>query len=189
MLSQFIKGDAGLRMLGGLGYDFPEGIHAVGRLDYHSEGLLLLTTNQQITRLLFQSEEKHARTYLVQAYKVMNDATLDQLRNGVLLRIKGGVDYVTTPCIVKVVQRPEWLPVAAHELPENIPQTWLELTLTEGKYRQIRKMLKAVYHPCRRLVRTGIEGIVLGDLKAGEVKELGEGEFFGLLGIRGGCCD
>ena len=183
MLSQFTGGDAGLRMLGDLGYDFPEGIHAVGRLDYHSEGLLILTTNPKVTKLLFEGPVKHKRTYLVQAYKAVADLTLKQLRTGVLLKIKGGLDYVTTPCEVLTLTRPILLPIATHELPPSISQTWLEMTLTEGKYRQIRKMLKAVHHPCRRLMRTSIEDLELGDLDSGSIKELTEKDFFQRLHI------
>jgi 23S rRNA pseudouridine2457 synthase len=183
MLSQFIGGAPGLHMLGELEFDFPEGTHAVGRLDYHSEGLLLLTTNSKVTKLLFESSIKHKRTYLVQAYKVIGQETLEGLRNGVTIRVAGGVDYVTTACEVQVVPRPEGLPPGRFEVRADLPSTWLTITLTEGKYRQIRKMLQAIGHPCRRLVRLSIEDLALGDLAAGAVREMIEEEFFGRLRI------
>ena len=165
-------------MLGDLDFDFPEGIHAIGRLDYTSEGLLLLTTNPAITKLLFSSGTAHPRTYLVNVYKEVSDETLERLRSGTSIRIKGGVDYTTTPCEIARVPRPAWLPRNTHELREDIKQDWLTMTLTEGKYRQVRKMLQAVYHPCHRLVRLSIDGLELGDLREGEVRELVDDFFF-----------
>lgn len=184
MLSQFIGGHPGHRMLGDLDYAFPEGIHCVGRLDYTSEGLLLLTTNKAVTRLLFQSEEKHKRTYLVQAYKQVSPETLQLLRNGIVITVEEGANYRTTACKVEIVDRPADLPYTSYELRADIAQTWMTLTLTEGKYRQIRKMLENARHPCRRLIRLSIEDIELGDLQPGEVKELDEATFFQLLKIK-----
>ncbi len=182
-LSQFIGGAPKLHMLGELDFAFPEGTHAVGRLDYHSEGLLLLTTNNRVTKLLFESGIPHERTYLLQAYKMISDETLNGLRTGIIIRIKGGIDFTTTPCKVDIVQRPEVFPFGRFEVPEPLPSTWLQMTLTEGKYRQIRKMLQAVGHQCRRLIRTSIEDIKLGELPAGSVRELEEADFFRLLKI------
>lgn len=181
MLSQFTGGHPGLRMLGELDYDFPEGIHAVGRLDHTSEGLLLLTTNKAVTRLLFQSSEPHKRTYLVQAYKEVGPEKLQLLRQGITIKIQEGMDYVTTPCDVNIVTRPTDLTHNPHELRADIAQTWMTITLTEGKYRQIRKMLQNAGHPCRRLIRLSIEDMELDGLKPGEVREMEEATFFRLL--------
>lgn len=181
MLSQFTGGHPGLRMLGELDYAFPEGIHALGRLDHTSEGLLLLTTNKAITRLLFQSNEPHKRTYLVQAYKHVGQEKLQLLRDGITIKIQDGVDYVTTPCDIQIVDRPAGLAHNPHELRPDIAQTWMTITLTEGKYRQIRKMLQNAGHPCRRLIRLSIEEVVLDGLQPGEVREMDEESFFRLL--------
>lgn len=183
MLSQFIGGAPKLRMLGELDFDFPEGTHAIGRLDYHSEGLLLMTTNNRVTKLLFESDVVHERTYLLQAYKLISPETLELLRTGITIRIKGGLDYVTTPCKVNIVSRPEKFPFGRFEVPAHLPSTWLEMTLTEGKFRQIRKMLQAAGHQCRRLIRISIEDIMLNDLPAGAVQELLEETFFRRLNI------
>src|SRR4028118_203718 len=88
MLSQFVGGDPGLLMLGDLPFPFPEGTHAIGRLDYTSEGLLLLTTNKAITKLLFNPAAAHPRSYLVNVYKRVSDETIEQLRTGVNIRIR-----------------------------------------------------------------------------------------------------
>ena len=106
MVSQFISPD-NVNLLGAIDYDFPEGIHAIGRLDNNSEGLLILTTNKRVTALLFQSEKPHKRKYLVQVEKVVNEERLHQLRTGVKIRIKGGGDYITTPCDVQIVEKPK----------------------------------------------------------------------------------
>jgi len=181
MLSQFIGGQG--RMLGELGYAFPEGTHPIGRLDNHSEGLLILTTNKKVTKLLFQSEVPHTRTYLVRVYREVSAETLEKLRTGVTIRIKGNVDYVTTPCEVELVKEPENLFPGGYEYRAGLPHSWLRITLTEGKYHQIRKMTRAVGHPCQRLIRVAIENLRLGDLLAGQVREVGEEVFFEKLGL------
>ncbi|MFT4032295.1 MAG: pseudouridine synthase [Siphonobacter sp.] len=183
MLSQFKGGEPGMRMLGDLQIDFPEGIHPVGRLDNHSEGLLILTTNKRVTSLLFQGEQPHQRTYLVQVYKEISDETIKHLRTGVTIRTRGNVDYITEPCEVQRVERPTDLAPGASELVSRIPSSWLLITLTEGKFRQVRKMLSAVRHRCHRLIRISIEELTLGSLKPGHVREIEEEDFFRLLKI------
>lgn len=185
MLSQFAGGHPGMAMLGDLFFSFPEGIHAVGRLDYTSEGLLLLTTNKAVTKLLFNPAAAHPRGYLVNVYKRVSDETMDQLASGVTIRIRGGSDYTTAPAIVNRHARPAALPRLVHELREDIAHDWLLMTLAEGKYRQVRKMLQAVHHPCHRLIRLSIGRMSLADLASGAVREMSEDAFFGELGLRG----
>lgn len=182
MVSQFIGTD-GRRQLHEIDFDFPEGIHAIGRLDSHSEGLLLLTTNKRITKLLFESKVPHRRTYIVQALNVMDADTVAHMQQGVNIRVKGGGFWTTSPCEVELIDKPDDLFPVDNGLKEFIPHTWLRITLTEGKYRQIRKMLMAVRHKCRRLIRVSIEDMMLNDLPPGEVRELSESDFFRLLKI------
>ncbi|WP_343674860.1 pseudouridine synthase [Chitinophaga sp.] len=182
MVSQFVSPDK-VHLLGELDYDFPEGTHAVGRLDNHSEGLLILTTNKKVTRLLFESEIPHKRTYLVMVSKIMGPEALEQLRTGVNIRIKGGMDYVTPPCDAQIVEKPANIGPRAHDLKEYLPRTWITITLTEGKFHQVRKMTAAVGHQTKRLIRISIEDLVLGDLQPGQVRELEEETFFRLLNI------
>ena len=183
MLSQF-KGHPGASMLCDLGIDFPEGTHPIGRLDGISEGLLILTTNKKVTRLLYLGDTVHPRTYLVRVYREVSPETVEKLRTGVTIRIRGNVDYLTTPCEVDLVHEPGYLFPAGYAIKENLPHSWLRMTLTEGKFRQIRKMLNAVRHPVQRLIRTSIEGLKLGDLPPGQVQEVEEEEFFAKLNIR-----
>ena len=182
MVSQFVSPD-NVNLLGDLNYDFPEGIHAIGRLDNNSEGLLILTTNKKVTALLFQGEVPHKRTYLVQVEKHVTPERLLQLQTGVEIRIKGGDYYTTLPSDVTIVEKPKDLPTRGHDYREDLPHTWLLISLTEGKYHQIRKMVSNVYHHCKRLIRVSIEDLELGDLQPGEVRELEEEEFFRKLKI------
>jgi 23S rRNA pseudouridine2457 synthase len=184
MLSQFVGGHRGMPMLGDLAFDFPEGTHAVGRLDYTSEGLLLLTTNKAITKILFNPASAHQRRYLVNVYKRVSDETIERLSTGVSIRIRGGENYTTSAALVARAERPGVLPRIAHELREDIAQDWLTIALTEGKHRQIRKMLQSVHHPCHRLIRLSIGGMELGDLASGCVREMNDGEFFKELGLQ-----
>jgi 23S rRNA pseudouridine2457 synthase len=167
-------------LLGDLSFDFPQDIHAVGRLDKYSEGLLLLTTNKKITSLLFESRVPHQRTYLVQVRKKMSEETLEQLRSGVTIRVKGGGFYTTPPCKADKADGPPPYPSPRY-ISTYIDTTWLTITLTEGKFRQVRKMVAAVHHRCLRLVRTSIEDMTLGNLQPGCVKEFDEATFFRLL--------
>ncbi|MFZ1306352.1 MAG: pseudouridine synthase [Ferruginibacter sp.] len=182
MVSQFVS-THDVRLLGNLDFDFPPGIHAVGRLDNDSEGLLVLTTNKKVTRLLFLSDEPHKRTYLVQINNILSEENLKRLQTGIDIRIKTGITYTTTPCVVQVVTNPEELYDLGDRLTAWPPFTWLLMTITEGKYHQVRKMIAATGHKCKRLIRISIEELELDGLKAGEVSEMDEKDLFAKLKI------
>jgi 23S rRNA pseudouridine2457 synthase len=182
MVSQFISTHK-VGLLGDLDFTFPEGTHAIGRLDNHSEGLLLLTTNKKVTRLLFLSDTPHERTYLVQINNELSKENLEKLRTGVSFKIKTGVIYTTAPCEVSIVQNPETICLMEERLTAYPPNTWLLITITEGKYHQVRKMIAAIKHKCKRLIRISIEDLYLGNLPPGRISELGEKEFFDKLRI------
>jgi 23S rRNA pseudouridine2457 synthase len=182
MVSQFVS-THDVRLLGDIDFDFPPGIHAVGRLDNDSEGLLILTTNKKVTRLLFLGDEPHKRTYLAQVNNILSAENLKRLQNGIDIRIKTGVTYTTTPCDVKIITNPEALYDLGERLTAYQPFTWLLITITEGKFHQVRKMIAATGHKCKRLIRISIEDMELDGLKAGAVRELEEKEFFKKLRI------
>ncbi len=182
MVSQFISTHK-VGLLGDLDFDFPEGTHAIGRLDNHSEGLLLLTTNKKVTRLLFLSDVPHKRTYLVQINNIISEENLHRLRNGVTFKIKNGVTYTTAPCEVLLVENPDQYCIMSERLTAYHPYTWLLITITEGKYHQVRKMMSAIKHKCKRLIRVSIEELALENLEPGKIKEIGEEEFFSKLKI------
>ena len=183
MVSQFISPD-NVGLLKDVQYNFPQGIHAIGRLDNFSEGLLILTTNKKVTKLLFESKVPHKRTYLVQVRDVVIPEKLHQLQNGVTIRVRGGGYYTTTPCEVSIVDKPFNLYKRPNEFKEGLPNTWLLITLTEGKFHQVRKMTDAVRHRCKRLIRVSIEDLQLNGLQPGEVKEVEENIFFEQLKLR-----
>ena len=182
MVSQFVSSHD-VDLLGKLDYDFPEGTHAIGRLDNHSEGLLLLTTDKRVTKLLFQGKLPHTRTYLVQVRYTVSDAAVIQLRNGVSIQVKGGGYYTTKACLASTITDPEKYISSAHSKKRYEPHTWLTITLTEGKFHQVRKMLAAIGHRCTRLIRISIEDLMLGGLQSGEIKEMEEAEFYSKLRI------
>jgi 23S rRNA pseudouridine2457 synthase len=184
MVSQFVSTHP-VRLLGDLPFAFPEGTHAVGRLDSHSEGLLILTTNKAVTRLLFQSEIPHRRTYIVQVKGDLSEETLQRLKTGIPFRIGEEKYYTSAICAAGIIERPARFAPGATEIPPQYPHTWLQMTLTEGKYHQVRKMVGAVCHPCRRLIRVSIEDLELDDLPPGGVREVREPDFFELLKING----
>jgi 23S rRNA pseudouridine2457 synthase len=182
MVSQFLSSHQ-VPLLGDLGYKFPQGIHAVGRLDKDSEGLLILTTNKNLTKLLFLSDNAHKRTYLVQVEKQVSRESLDQLRKGVSIQIKGNKQYMAIPSEASITENPDEFAIISRVIIAYYPYTWLLITLTEGKFHQVRKMVSAINHRCIRLIRVSIEGIKLGSLSPGEVMEMDEREFFQKLCI------
>jgi len=182
MVSQFVSSHE-VKLLGDLDFEFPAGTHAIGRLDNHSEGLLILTTNKKITRLLFDPKKKHKRTYLVMVKNIVTEELLQQLRNGVTIPIKDGEPYIAVPDSIQIVTDVTDHYIHMDDFRQQYPHTWLLMTLTEGKFHQVRKMCLAIHRRCLRLIRISIEDLKLGDLKPGRVKELNEQEFFELINV------
>ena len=182
MVSQFISTHQ-VKLLGDLNFDFPDGTHAIGRLDQHSEGLLLLTTNKKITKLLFQGIKPHTRTYLVQVKNKVSKETAKQLSEGIEISASGGGRYRTSTCLVKIVDKPNYITEPEIPLHPNADYSWLEISLTEGKFHQVRKMVAAVHHKCIRLIRISIEEMNIKNLSPGEVKEVDEQFFFKKLNL------
>lgn len=173
-LSQFVSAfprEARLKRFLGELYDFPAGLMAIGRLDEDSEGLLLLTTDGQLSAAI---RSRHIeKEYYVQLDGLITEEALAQLRAGVAISIHGQ-PYHTGPCQAQRLAlapslAPRARPVRADR---HGPTSWVTLTLTEGKFRQIRKMTAAVGFPTLRLVRVRIGQVALGDLPPGAVREV-----------------
>ena len=137
------------------------GIYACGRLDADSEGLLLLTGNGALQARISNPRFKMPKTYLVQVEGVPSDAALQALRLGVLLS-----DGITAPATTRLINEPHdlWARTPPVRVRRNIPTAWLELCITEGRNRQVRRMTAAVGLPCLRLVRSAIGPYTLAGL-------------------------
>lgn len=167
-LSQFIYEKKRHKKLLGELYDFPLGTMAIGRLDEDSEGLLLLTTDGMMSEIVrSQTIEKE---YYAQVDGIITPEAVTQLENGVEIGFKG-IRYTTKPCQAKIItDLPEFIGEGRRIREERHgPTSWVSITLTEGKFRQVRKMTAAVGFPTLRLVRIRVGNITLQNLKAGEV--------------------
>ncbi|MBE9161283.1 MULTISPECIES: pseudouridine synthase [Microcoleaceae] len=144
-------------------------VYAVGRLDRDSEGLLLLTDDGQMQHRLSDPKFAHPRTYLVQVERVPDAGAIALLQTGVTIQ-----DYRTRSAKVQLLSAEPQLPPRQPPIRfrKNIPTAWLEMTLTEGRNRQVRRMTAAVGFPTLRLVRSAIGHLQLNDLKPGEWREL-----------------
>jgi 23S rRNA pseudouridine2457 synthase len=167
VLSQFSPSQPGQKTLKDL-VPVPE-VYPVGRLDQDSEGLLVLTSDGRFQHLLTNPKFGHSRTYWAQVEGVPDDRALDRLRNGIELN-----RYKTRAAKVRSLEsEPElWPRNPPVRYRASIPTSWIEITLTEGRNRQVRRMTAAVGFPTLRLVRVAIGSLKLGDLRPGEWREL-----------------
>jgi 23S rRNA pseudouridine2457 synthase len=140
-------------------------VYPVGRLDRDSEGLMLLTNHGQVQHRLCDPRFAHPRTYWVQVEHIPSLSALDRLQEGVTIQ-----GYRTRPCQVRRLAADPPLPPRHPPIRyrQNIPTAWLEITLQEGKNRQVRRMTAAVGHPTLRLVRVAIAHLTLGTLQPGQ---------------------
>jgi 23S rRNA pseudouridine2457 synthase len=166
------------RKLGEL-YDFPEGTMAIGRLDEDSEGLLLLTTNGMMSELV--RSKKVEKEYYAQVDGIITLDAVEQLKNGVEIGFHGN-KYNTKKCQAKLIDNPTHIGEGRRIRDERHgPTSWVSITLTEGKFRQVRKMTSAVGFPTLRLIRVRVGNIELDNLKAGEVREIFSADFDRIL--------
>jgi 23S rRNA pseudouridine2457 synthase len=108
----------------------------------------------------------------------MTPETALQLSKGIAISAAKGEEYITTPCKVKLIEKPAYIQDALIPLHEKVKNSWVQITLTEGKFHQVRKMVAAVQHKCVRLIRTTIEGLTVYDLLPGQVKEVTQEYFY-----------
>ena len=152
-------------------HDFPEGTMAIGRLDEDSEGLLLLTTDGKVSEYVRSS--KIEKEYYAQVDGLITHKAIEKLRQGVEISIEG-VRYVTKSCEASILERDPGFPERSRRIRDDRhgPTSWVSITLTEGKFRQVRKMTAAVGFPTLRLVRVRIGAIFLNGMQTGAVKEV-----------------
>ncbi|MFK7935191.1 MAG: pseudouridine synthase [Saprospiraceae bacterium] len=176
-LSQFINNQTkrkNKKLLGTLS-EFPAGTMAIGRLDENSEGLLLLTTDGQVSDHV--RSQKVEKEYYVQLDGVITDAAVEQLRKGVAIG-RNKQKYITLPSEVHILHpAPIFSPRVKKIRDERHgPTSWVSITIREGKFRQVRKMTAAVGFPTLRLIRIRIGNIQLDQLPAGAVTEVDDFE-------------
>jgi 23S rRNA pseudouridine2457 synthase len=167
VLTQFTR-EAGHQSLADFG-PFPTDVYPVGRLDADSEGLLILTNDDRLKRLLTEPRFYHQRTYTVQVERIPGEQALQQLREGVLIEGKKTRPAGVTLLNAEPLLAPRPVPIRFRK---NVPTSWIELTLTEGRNRQVRKMTAKVGHPTLRLVRTKIGELTLEGLLPGKSRPL-----------------
>ena len=144
-------------------------VYAAGRLDFDSEGLVILTDDGRLQARITEPRHKQPKHYLVQVENIPNIHNLKHLAEGIPLK-----DGKTSPAKVRIIDEPKWLwprtpPIRQRQ---NIPTQWLELEIREGRNRQVRRMTAAIGHPTLRLVRKRVANWDIGDLQPGEWREV-----------------
>ncbi|HCF27888.1 MAG TPA: pseudouridine synthase [Cyanobacteria bacterium UBA11049] len=169
VLSQFTDGNGETQRLTLKNYISIPGVYPVGRLDWDSEGLMLLTDRGQLQHRLSHPQFEHQRTYWAQVERIPDADAIAHLQQGVTIE-----KYRTRPAKVLLLNFEPQLPPRNPPIRfrKNVPTAWLEISLTEGKNRQVRRMTAAVGFPTLRLVRVAIAHLKLGELQPGQWRNL-----------------
>lgn len=163
-------------------FEVPRDVYPVGRLDHDSEGLLLLTNDAKLNHRLLDPKFAHEREYWVQVDGSIHKDALEELQKGVTINVDGKL-YTTNPCIVSLLGEQPLVPdrVPPIRYRKEIPAPWINLILTEGKNRQVRKMTAKVGFPTLRLIRYRIEALTLDAMQPGEMIELSQSIIYNKL--------
>jgi 23S rRNA pseudouridine2457 synthase len=180
-LSQFTREIPEHKVLGDL-YDFPPDVYPVGRLDRDSEGLLILTNDKRLNSKLLNPKNAHQRTYWVQVEGEPTPEAIDALQKGVSIKINKKT-HQSLPTEAIIIPAPAEVPERDPPVRfrKSIPTTWIQLKLTEGKNRQVRKMCAKVGFPVLRLLRVQIEDLKIPSFEIGTVRRMDEKHLFRLL--------
>lgn len=172
VLSQFTH-EGGHKSLADIDFDWPSDVYPVGRLDTDSEGLLLLTNDKRLNSELLSPERGHPRTYHAQVEGEPDYKDIRTLQAPMVLKIKGK-EFTTRPCRASILSprpnHPDRTPPI--RVRKTVPDSWISISLTEGKNRQVRKMTAKAGFPTLRLIRVSIGPFKLGEIKTGEVREV-----------------
>jgi 23S rRNA pseudouridine2457 synthase len=170
-LCQF-TGEENDLLLGEL-YDFPKDVYSIGRLDKDSEGLLLLTNDNHFKTQLLDPQSNKSKTYWAQVDGSITSDAIRKLESGTIEIKHKGKGYRVKKATCKAIEAPN---IPEREPPirfrKNVPTSWIELSITEGKNRQVRKMTAAVGFPTLRLIRVSFDKFTLSDMQPGEVRRI-----------------
>ena len=170
ILSQFTKQEPDHVTLEEFG--FPKRVYPIGRLDWDSEGLLLLSDEREWNDWLLHPRYSHERTYHAQVEGTATEEAMILLRKGVFTQGRK-----TRPCKARLLEDPDYPPRSVPiRFRLSVPTSWIEIILIEGKNRQVRKMTAVAGLPTLRLIRIAVSGLPLGDLPIGKWRELGDKE-------------
>ena len=166
-------------------FDVPVTVYPVGRLDYDSEGLLILTDDKFINGYLLDPNNMHEREYWAQVEGNITNDAISELESGVAINVDGKM-YHTKKCKAEIILQPNGIternpPIRYRK---NIPESWIRLIITEGKNRQVRKMTAKAGFPTLRLIRHRIEKLTIENLHPGEMRILSQSELYNLLQIK-----
>jgi 23S rRNA pseudouridine2457 synthase len=177
VLSRFTPDGSPHRPLAAFG--FPAGVYPIGRLDADSEGLLLLSDEAHWNQRLLDPRHAHPRTYWVQVERIPAPDALRQLECGIVIEGRR-----TRPARALRIEPPPAVPPRDPPIRvrETVPDCWIQLELTEGRNRQVRRMTAAIGHPTLRLIRVAIGRVELGSLAPGRWRELSAHERRALTG-------
>jgi 23S rRNA pseudouridine2457 synthase len=155
-------------------FDVPADVYPVGRLDQDSEGLLVLTNDTSLNQRLLHPSFEHEREYWVQVDGAITSSALTALENGIAISVNGK-RYLTKKCRARLIDPapavPERFPPIRFR--KDIPTSWISLTLTEGKNRQVRRMTAAAGFPTLRLIRYRVEGVNIDGMQPGDIRKIG----------------
>jgi 23S rRNA pseudouridine2457 synthase len=156
-------------------FEVPTDVYPVGRLDYDSEGLLLLTNDTRLNHRLLHPSFAHEREYWVQVDGAVTTDAIQRLQKGITIQLDGK-PYTTQPCKAHLMEPAPAVPerVPPIRFRKEIPAPWINLVLTEGKNRQVRRMTAATGFPTLRLIRYRIEALSLGELLPGQMISLSQ---------------
>jgi 23S rRNA pseudouridine2457 synthase len=165
-------------------FEVPTDVYPVGRLDYDSEGLLLLTNDKTLNHRLLHPGFAHERVYRVQVEGLITNEALQLLSSGITINIDGKPFHTRSG---KVSRLPEHIVIPERNPPirfrQHIPTSWIQLVITEGKNRQVRKMTAATGFPTLRLIRYRLAGLTLDHMLPGDMTEMNQNEVYGKLGL------
>ena len=160
----------------------PHDVYPVGRLDYDSEGLLILTNDSQLNYRLLHPRFEHEREYWVQVEGAVSDAAIEQLSHEMVIQVHGK-QHRTKKTVVERMDAETQIPPRFPPIRfrQHIPVSWIKMILTEGKHHQVRKMTARAGFPTLRLLRHRIEGITLDGMMPGDSREYNRDEAYRLL--------